>query len=72
MQGRTRLMDVKTGLMFGTALWLTMDETVVPLLGLQSGPSTVTTVQHINRWGAHLAYGSATSVATQVLLRILR
>ena len=63
--------DLKGGLLFGTALWLYGDEAIVPLLGLQSGPTAVSPIQHANRLGAHLAYGAATALATQTLRRII-
>jgi hypothetical protein len=44
---------------------------VVPVLGLQSGPTAVPPVQHANRLGAHLAYGLATGIATGLLRRLL-
>ena len=62
--------DLKDAWLYATGLWLVGDEVVVPLLGLQSGPTAVLPVQHANRWGAHLAYGTGTALATQTLLRL--
>jgi hypothetical protein len=63
--------DILGGLLFGTALWLFGDETAVPALGLQAGPTAVSPAQHVNRFGAHLAYGLGTAAAAQLLRRIL-
>ena len=63
--------DLKSGATFATGLWLLGDELVVPLLGLQSGPTAVAPEGHINRLGAHLAYGLATAVTSRLLHKIL-
>jgi hypothetical protein len=63
--------DVLGGLLFGTALWLFGDETAVPALGLQKGPTAVSPAQHVNRLGAHLAYGLGTAASTQLLRRLI-
>lgn len=69
-RGRTSLVDSRGGTVFGTALWLFGDEIAVPLSGLQAGPTAVSGPQHLNRWGAHLIYGMATSLGTQLLHRL--
>jgi hypothetical protein len=63
-------LDLKGGLLYGTGLWLLGDELAVPALGLQGGPTSVSSEQHLNRLGAHLAYGLGTAAATQILRRI--
>lgn len=63
---------LEDGLAFGTSLWLVGDEIVVPLLGLQDGPSAAPPVQHFNRLGAHLAYGITTAAATRLLRRTFK
>jgi hypothetical protein len=63
--------DVLGGLLFGAALWLFGDETAVPALGLQKGPTAVSPAQHVNRLGAHLAYGLGTAAAARLLRRLL-
>lgn len=63
--------DMLGGLLFGAGLWLFGDETAVPALGLQKGPTAVSPAQHVNRLGAHLAYGLGTAAAAQLLRRIL-
>ena len=63
--------DMLGGLLFGTALWLFGDEMAVPALGLQKGPTAVSPAQHVNRFGAHLAYGLGTATASQLLRRVL-
>ena len=64
--------DLAGGIAFGAALWLFNDELLVPLLGLQDGPTAAPPVQHVNRLGAHLAYGSATALTTQLLSEVAR
>lgn len=71
LRGEAGWPDVAGGIAFATALWLFGDEMVVPMLGLQTGPTAVTPTQHLNRWGAHLFYGTATAAATQTLRRLL-
>jgi hypothetical protein len=69
--GNGRHPDLKSGAVFGTGLWLLGDELTVPALGLQSGPTAVPPQDHLNRLGAHLAYGLATAVTTRVLHKLL-
>jgi hypothetical protein len=70
LSGRGPGLDLRGGALFGANLWLFGDEVMVPLLGLQSGPAAVSGTQHINRLGAHLAYGASTAAATQLLKRL--
>jgi hypothetical protein len=65
------LLDLRGGMAHGACLWLLGDEAAVPALGLQSGPTAVSPAGHINRLGAHLAYGITTAANTQVLNKIL-
>lgn len=69
--GTDKGLDLSGGAAHGFGLWLLGDEVTVPLLGLQEGPSAVSPVGHINRLGAHLAYGLATAATTQILRRML-
>lgn len=62
--------DLSGGIGHGVLLWAAGDELAVPLLGLQSGPTAVSPLQHANRLGAHLFYGVATAAATQLLRRV--
>ena len=64
-------LDLRGGATHGVGLWLMGDEVTVPMLGLQEGPTAVSPVSHINRLGAHLAYGLATAATTQLLRRLL-
>jgi hypothetical protein len=63
--------DPTDGLIYASGLWLFGDELAVPLLGLQSGPTAAPPEQHLNRWGAHLAYGLGTAATTHLLRRLL-
>jgi uncharacterized membrane-anchored protein YitT (DUF2179 family) len=56
---------------YSVGLWALGDELVVPLLGLQSGPTASPPVAHVNRLAAHLLYGAGLSVGTQALHRVL-
>jgi hypothetical protein len=56
---------------FGIVLWLFGDKLIVPLLGLQKGPTSVTLVDHSNRLSAHLAYGFSTAMVFRLLNKIL-
>jgi hypothetical protein len=71
MQGRTRGLDLKGGLLYGFVLWLFRDEAIIPLLGLKPGPTASRPVDHLNRLGAHLFYGGATTISTQLFFRVL-
>lgn len=63
--------DIGGGLRTAVGLWLLGDELMVPLLGLQSGPTAASPAQHANRLGAHLFYGVATAATAQFLRRLL-
>lgn len=69
--GTNKGLDLGGGAAHAFGLWLLGDETAVPLLGLQEGPTAVSPVGHLNRLGAHLVYGLATAATTQILRRIL-
>jgi hypothetical protein len=66
-QEGSSLSAVPYGLAFATGLWLFGDELVVPLLGLQAGPTAASPAQHANRLGAHLAYGLGTALTAWLL-----
>jgi hypothetical protein len=48
------------GTLFGTAVWLLMDEAVTPLLGLTPGPAAFPWQTHARGLAGHLVYGVAT------------
>ena len=60
-----------SGGVFGAALWLGMDESLVPLLGLQDGPQSSAWRGHLNRLGAHLSYGAALGLTVWVMDKLL-
>ena len=64
--------DLRAGLLFGAGLWLFGDEIVVPMLGLQKGPTASSLRQHLNRLGMHLSFGAGTALATQTLNSVFR
>lgn len=69
LRGPTPTLDLSGGAVLGTILWTAGDELMVPLLGLSSGPTAYPLSQHLHRIGAHLVYGGATALTTQLLLR---
>lgn len=69
--GNGKVLDLWGGAVHASGLWLLGDEVAVPMLGLQAGPTAVSPADHINRWGAHMAYGLTTAATTQLLSRIL-
>ena len=56
------------GLPYGTAFWLVVDETIVPLLGLSKGPNKYPLSTHAYALASHLVYG-ATVEGTRRILR---
>jgi len=60
-----------SGSVFGAALWLSVDETLVPLLGLQDGPASSEWRGHLNRLGAHVSYGAALGLSVWALGKLL-
>lgn len=64
------MLDIPGGLATGTALWLFGDEMLMPLAGLTKGPTAYPPELHAHGWGAHAAYGIASSAATQLLYRL--
>ncbi|MEZ4617568.1 MAG: hypothetical protein R2867_18925 [Caldilineaceae bacterium] len=62
--------DLAGGLAFGTGLWLLGDEMIVPMLGLQSGPTASGPGTHLNRLAMHLVYGVTTAATVQWLRRL--
>jgi len=71
VRGRKRKLDVLGGLIYGAGLWVLGDEIAVPLIGLAEGPKAYPTKIHAESLGAHLVYGVATAVATQLLRKIV-
>jgi len=70
LRGRTTVPDAEGGAAMGTTLWLLGDELAMPLLGLTEGPAAYSPLLHVHSFGAHVAYGVASSLATQVLHRL--
>lgn len=63
-------LNLMRGALFGTMVWLFGDEITMPITGLQAGPTAVSPVQHLNRWGSHIAYGVGTAVTAAVLFKL--
>ncbi|MEZ4711785.1 MAG: hypothetical protein R3A44_31625 [Caldilineaceae bacterium] len=71
MRGPAAGADLLGGAAFGTGLWLLGDEMVVPMLGLQDGPTAAGVETHMNRLAMHLVYGITTAATVQWLRRNL-
>jgi hypothetical protein len=71
VRGCGRIADIPAGLAFGAALWALGDMVGVPLLGLSEGPKAYPKTFHAETLGAHLAYGVAAAVTTQLVHRAL-
>lgn len=57
------------GLLFGTALFLGADESMLPLLGLSRNPGDYPLSVHAYAWASHLVFGAATEVVDEVVRR---
>ena len=62
---------VGAGIPFGTAVWLVVDETAVPLLGLSKGPTAYSLSTHIYALASHFVYGLTTDMTRRVLRRTI-
>lgn len=63
--------DWQGGALFGTGVWLFASNTMLPLLGISSGPSTQPLLTHTEELTAHLVYGVVVAATTQLLEQIL-
>jgi hypothetical protein len=61
---------IRSGAVFGVALWLLGDELAMPLLGLSEKPTAYSPTRHLQSLAAHLGYGVATVATTQALRRL--
>ncbi|MEO6458179.1 MAG: DUF1440 domain-containing protein [Chloroflexia bacterium] len=59
------------GLFYGAAIWATLDEVGLRVLGIAPDPGKVPPIEHAQAFGAHLAYGSSTAIFTRLLLKLL-
>lgn len=59
------------GLPFGTAVWLVVDETAVPLLGLSKAPTAYPVSTHVYALASHFVYGLTTEVVRRGLRRTI-
>ena len=64
-------LTVGAGIPFGTAVWLVVDETAVPLLGLSKGPTEYPPSAHIYALASHFVYGLTTDMARRALRRTI-
>jgi putative membrane protein len=59
------------GILFGTAVWLVVDESAVPLLGLSKGPTEYPLSTHVYALASHCVYGLTTEVVRRALRRTI-
>ncbi len=62
---------VGTGIPFGTAVWLVVDEGAVSLLGLSKGPTEYPLSTHIYALVSHFVYGLTTEIVRRTLRRTM-
>lgn len=60
-----------TGLPFGAAFWLVVDETAVPLLGLSKPPTEYPISTHVYALASHFVFGLTTELVRRALRRAL-
>ena len=59
------------GLPFGTAVWLVVDETAVPLLGLSKAPTEYPLSTHVYALASHFVYGLTTEAVRRTLRKTI-
>jgi len=67
----TPLASAGAGLAFGTGVWLSTDEAIVPALGLSKSPMQVPVSTHAYALVSHLVYGFVTEVVRRALRQAL-
>ncbi len=70
--GKGSAADLGVGVAFGAGLFAIADEVIVPMLGLQEGPTKASKTQHGNRLAAHLLYGAGLAIGTQAITHVWR
>lgn len=68
---RLRLSPLAAGPLYGVAVWLLNDETLVPALGLSRKPWKYPASTHAKALASHLVYGAATGAGYAALGRVL-
>jgi hypothetical protein len=63
--------SIAAGLPFGAAIWLVVDEVVVPALGLSKKPTEYPPSIHAYALASHLVYGLATEMGRRVVRNAL-
>lgn len=59
------------GLVFGTGVWLAVDETAVPLFGLSKAPTEYPLSTHVYALASHFVYGMTTEVVRRTLRKTI-
>lgn len=59
------------GIPFGTAVWLVVDETAVPALGLSKAPTEYPLSTHVYALASHFVYGLTTDVVRRAVRGVL-
>ena len=58
------------GTAFGTVLFVTTDEAVLPMLKLASEPGNTPPGEHLLHWASHVVYGSTLELTRNQLVRL--
>jgi hypothetical protein len=64
--------SLASGVRFGTAFWLFMDETVTPAIGLTPGPRAFPWQAHARGMAGHAAWGLGAAATLKALRRLTR
>lgn len=67
LRPRVESASIARGLLFGTAFWLLMDETMTPALGLTPGPQAFPWQTHARGLAGHLTFGAVADAALGAL-----
>jgi putative membrane protein len=59
------------GMMFGAAVWVVADESVVPALGLSKPPTEYPLSVHVYSLASHLVYGLTAEITRRVVRHLI-
>jgi uncharacterized membrane protein YagU involved in acid resistance len=69
---RSPRLSLLGGLVYGTAIWLFLDEIILRVLNVAPDPEKVPIKQHLQALGAHFVFGATTAVVTRLMLNVMR
>lgn len=67
---RTPAIASGAGLPYGATVWLTADETGLPLVGLARNPATYPAERHAAAFASHLVFGLTVEMVRRLLIRL--